>query len=57
MRWWRRWVALWGLPVALSVMAMVAVRVPVAVGVKATAMVQLAPGAMVAPVQWSLVVV
>jgi len=36
-----------GLPVALSVTEMLAVRLPVAVGVKVTEMVQLAPAASV----------
>ena len=38
-----------GLPVALSVMVMAPVLVPVAVGVKVTEMVQLAPAAMKTP--------
>ena len=37
----------WGLPVALSVMVTVAVRVPGAVGVKVTLIVQFAPGTTV----------
>ena len=39
----------WGLPVALSVMAMVAARLPLAEGVKVTLMVQLAPAATLDP--------
>src|ERR1035437_10307219 len=39
----------WGLPVALSAMAMAAMRVPAAVGLKVTLMVQLAPAATLDP--------
>ena len=39
----------WGLPVALSVMASAAVRLPLADGVKVTLMVQLAPAARLDP--------
>ena len=39
----------WGLPVALSVMVIVPGWLPVAVGVKVTVMVQLAPAATEAP--------
>jgi hypothetical protein len=46
-----------GLPGALSVMLSVAEKVPAAVGVKMTLMVQLAPGAMVAPLPQLLVCV
>ena len=39
----------WGLPVALSVMARAAVRLPLAAGLKVTLMVQLAPAARLDP--------
>jgi hypothetical protein len=39
----------WGLPVALSVMAMAAARLPLAEGVKVRLMVQLAPAATLDP--------
>ena len=39
----------WGLPVALSVMARAAERLPAAAGVNLTPMVQLAPAATVVP--------
>jgi hypothetical protein len=39
----------WGLPVALSVIVTVPLRLPVAVGVKVTSIVQLVPGATVPP--------
>src|ERR1019366_7834109 len=42
-------VTVWGLPVALSVRARAAVRVPLAVAVKVTLMVQLAPAATELP--------
>ena len=39
----------WGLPVALSVMARAAVRLPLAAGLKVTLMVQLEPAARLDP--------
>ena len=39
----------WGLPVALSVRVTAALRTPLAVGVKVTLIVQLAPAATLAP--------
>ena len=39
----------WGLPLALSVRVMAAVRVPLAAGVKVTLIVQLAPAATLDP--------
>ena len=41
--------AVWGLPVTLSVTVNVAFRIPVAVGVEVTLMVQLAPAARLEP--------
>ena len=41
--------AVWGLPLALSVRVMAALRVPVAAGVKVTLIVQLVPAATLDP--------